>query len=76
MNQFPVTTQVAKKAAAMPIRNRAANWGKPRYELFFFFFPISLLLASTNFLDQFSQLLLVPIFLQVNNYYFSLMDRS
>ncbi|OAY82333.1 hypothetical protein ACMD2_22584 [Ananas comosus] len=29
-NQFPVTTQVAKKAAAMPIRNRAANWGKPR----------------------------------------------
>ncbi|XP_072981168.1 uncharacterized protein [Typha angustifolia] len=30
-NQFPVTTQVGKKAAAMPIHNRMVNWKKPRF---------------------------------------------
>jgi len=29
-NQFPVTKQAAKKAAAMPMRNKAGRWNKPR----------------------------------------------
>ncbi|KAG2578398.1 uncharacterized protein LOC120677745 [Panicum virgatum] len=28
-NQFPVTKQAAKKAAAMPMRNKAGRWNKP-----------------------------------------------
>ncbi|KAL6646438.1 hypothetical protein ACP70R_018046 [Stipagrostis hirtigluma subsp. patula] len=28
-NQFPVTKQAAKKAAMMPVRNRAVRWNKP-----------------------------------------------
>ncbi|XP_010924522.1 uncharacterized protein [Elaeis guineensis] len=29
-NEFPVTTEVARRAAAMPIRNRGVNWNRPR----------------------------------------------
>ncbi|KAG1367873.1 hypothetical protein COCNU_14G003410 [Cocos nucifera] len=29
-NEFPVTTEIARRAAAMPIRNRGVNWNRPR----------------------------------------------
>ncbi|MQM15559.1 hypothetical protein Taro_048504, partial [Colocasia esculenta] len=33
VNQFPLTTEVARKAVVAPSRNRVANWNKPSNEL-------------------------------------------